>query len=346
MDELNEEAKKMPEMSGSLIYDGNETIESEIKLIEYNNDIFKIEKFEECRKFTKDNTVKWIKLNGFTHIEIKEIGKCFNLHPLVLEDMDTDQRPKIDEYRDYLFIIVKVFNKLDSKIITKQVCIILGENFLISTQEKDNPIFDNIEKQISIDESIIRDFGADFLLYSLLQTVVDSYFIILEDMEDKIDSLEKELIYKASKETLNKINMFKKDVITIRKGIWPLTEVLSTLVSSKFPVITEDTSLYMRNVYADIRQVSEMLDNFRDSASSMLDTYLSSMSNNLNEIVRVLTIITVLFAPITFLSGFFGMNFQNFIPIFSVDWIFYLSISIMIILPLFMILIFKRYRWF
>ncbi|MDI6724159.1 MAG: magnesium/cobalt transporter CorA [Methanobacterium sp.] len=331
--------------SGSLIFDGIETIESEITLIEYNKELFKRDRFEKCRKFKKEDTIKWIKINGFSYIEIQEIGKCFNLHPLVLEDINTDQRPKIEEYDDYLYLVLKSFNKSKSEIIIKQISLILGKNFVISFQDEKSEIFDLITNKISIKESIIRNNDADFLLYSLLDTIVDSYFIILEDIDDRIDSIEKELIDGTSKKTLNSINKLKRDIITLRKSIWPLKEMTSTLKTSNFSLIGDTTNLYLRDVYDHSAQVSDMLDIFRDTTSGMLDTYLSSMSNNLNEIVRLLTIISVIFVPLTFITGFFGMNFQNMITKISIPLIFSEVLIVMFVIPVIMLIYFKRKKW-
>lgn len=331
--------------SGSLIYNGNEVIEAKITLIEYNKELFKEERFEKCRKFKIDGTIKWIKVNKFSRIEIQEIGKCFNLHPLVLEDINTDQRPKLEEYDKYLYLVLKTFAKVDSEIIIKQISIILGKNFVISFQEEESEIFDSIKKQINIEESVIRSNKADFLLYSLVDTIVDSYFVILEEMEDEIDLIEKELINHASKKTLNSINDLKRNIITLRKAIWPLKEMAITLKTSNFTLINDTTRIYLRDVYDHSVQVSDMLDAFRDTVSGMLDTYLSSMSNNLNEIVRVLTIISVIFVPLTFITGFFGMNFQNMITEISVPTIFSEVVIAMIIIPWIMLLYFKRKKW-
>lgn len=346
MEDVNLKPRESTIDSGSLIYEGNEIVEADITLIEYNKEIRKEEKFEECRKFKDEDAVKWVKINGYSHIEIQEIGRCFNLHPLVLEDINTDQRPKIEEYKDYLFLVVKKFNKVKYGINTEQISFILGKNFVISFQEQDTGLFKIVEKQISINESIIRDNKADFLLYSLLDTVVDSYYTILEEMEDEIDFLEKELINNATKNTLNSINSLKRDLITLRKGIWPLKEVMSTLKTSNFPLISDTTAIYLRDVYDHSIQVSDMMDTFRDTVSGMLDTYLSSMSNNLNEIVRVLTIISVIFVPLTFITGFFGMNFQNMINEISDTEFFLIALITMFIIPTVMIFYFKRKGWF
>ena len=331
--------------SGSIIYNGNEVVEAEINLIEYNKELYKKEKFEKCREFKNNNTIKWIKVDGFSLIEIQEIGKCFNLHPLVLEDINTDQRPKIEEYKNYLFLVLKTFNKREHGIITKQISFILGKNFVISFQEVGTGLFHHIEKQINIKESMIRDNNADFLLYSLVDTIVDSYFVILEEIEDEIDLIEKELINNASRKTLNSINDLKRNIITLRKAIWPLKEMTITLKTSNFPLIGDTSRLYLRDVYDHTVQVSDMLDTFRDTISGMLDTYLSSMSNNLNEIVRVLTIISVIFVPLTFITGFFGMNFQNMVTEISVPMIFLEVLLAMIIIPGIMLFYFKRKRW-
>ena len=331
--------------SGSIIFDGVETVKSEIKLFEYNRDEFKRDKFEKCRKFKNKDSVKWIKMDGFSNIELQEIGKCFKLHPLVLEDIESDQRPKIEEYKEYLFLVLKSFDTSSDEILTKQVSFILGDQFVISIQDKENGLFDDVEKQIKIGESAVRNTGADFLLYSLVDAVLDSYFVILEDKDDEIGAIEKELAYRVKKDTLNSINKLKRDIITLRKSIWPVKEMTSTLKTSDFHLISDKTSPYLRDVHDHSIQVTEMVDIFRDTASGMFDTYLSSMSNTLNEIVRVLTIISVIFVPLTFLTGFFGMNFQNIIPLFSTAPVFYVFLVILFLIPVMMVIYFRRKGW-
>jgi magnesium transporter len=331
--------------SGSLVFEGDNNVKSNIKLIEYNKDVLKKEKYELCRQFEKKDTVKWIIVDGFSFIEIQEIGKCFNLHNLVLEDIKTDNRPKIEEYENYLFIILKSFKIYKNKIVTKQVSLILGEQFVISFQEEGTDLFDSVEKQIKISESEIRRNKNDFLLYALINAILNSYSALIEEMEDKIDEIETELVYNANKNTLNSINKLKKNIITLQKSIWPLQEMTRTLQTNTFHLINDTTSYYLRDLHDHSVQISAMLDFFRDTTSGMLDTYLSSMSNNLNDIVRVLTIITVIFAPLTFITGFFGMNFQNIIPIFSTAPIFDIFLLITIFIPIMMIIYFKRKGW-
>ena len=234
---------------------------------------------------TNEDTVKWIKINGFSYIEIEEIGRCFNLHPLVLENIKSNQRPKIEEYNDYFFLVLKYFNKSDHGIITKQISFVMGEHFVITIQDEETDLFDSVEKQIKISESLIRNNGADFLLYFLLNAIMESNFVILEGIEDKIGHIEKELAYKANEKTLISINELKRDIITLKKAIWPLKEMSSTLKNSNFFLISDSANLYLRDVYDHSNMVSEMLDTFRDTTSGMHDTYLSVMSNNLNDIV-------------------------------------------------------------
>lgn len=268
MDDLK---SKKDDESGSLVFEGDGTIKSKITLIEYNKDIFKKEKYEKCRKFEKKDTVKWIKINGFSNVEIQEMGKCFNLHHLVLEDIKTDHRPKIEEYEDYLFVILKSFKTFDSKIVNKQVSLIFGDQYLISFQEEGTKIFDSVEKQIQISESEIRANKSDFLLYALINAVLNDYSAIIEEMEDKIDDIEKELVYKANKNTLNSINNLKRDIITLQKSIWPLQEMTRTLQTNPFHLISNATSYYLRDLYDHSTQVSDMLDIFRDTTSGILE---------------------------------------------------------------------------
>ncbi|MGZ7160303.1 MAG: magnesium/cobalt transporter CorA [Methanobacterium sp.] len=336
--------KKVNE-SGSIVIDGVETVKSKIKLVEYNKDKLKEETYEKCREFQQKDTLKWIKVEGYSYVEVEEMGKCFNLHYLVLEDIKSDHRPKIEAYDDYLLLILKAFNKIDDNIITKQVSIILGDQFVISFQEEGVKLFESVEKQIKIRESEIRSRKSDFLLYALVNAVLNSYYDIIDEIEDEIDAIEKELVYRPNKNTLYSINKLKRDIITLQKAILPLNQMTNTLETTNFHMIDDSTRIYLRDVYDHSVRITAMMDSFRDTISGMLDTYLSSMSNNLNDIVRVLTIITVIFAPLTFVTGFFGMNFQNIIPIFSTFSIFYAFLAIMIFIPVIMVIYFRKKGW-
>lgn len=331
---------------GSLVYTGKKEIPTKITLIEYNKETFSERPLEKCPEFTDEDTVKWIKINGFKDVEsLKKIGKCFNLHPLVLEDiLNTNQRPKIEDYSDYIYLVLKLFDFNEDRITTKQISLILQKNLLISFQDDDDPIFDLIIKRAKLKENQIRNKGTDYLLYSLIDTIIDSYFLDLERVENEIEDIEENLIENTDPELLKKIHSIKMDIIILRKVIWPLREMLSTLGSYEYFMIDESTDYYLRDVHDHSIQIFDTLESLRDRISEMLDIYLSSTSNKLNEIVRVLTVISTIFVPLTFIVGLYGMNFRD-MPELSQP-LGYPAILIMIlIVALSMLAYFRRKKW-
>ena len=332
---------------GSLVYTGKNDIPTKITFIEYNKDIFSEEKIEECPEFTNEDTVKWIKVNGLKDVEnLKKIGKCFDLHPLVLEDiLNTNQRLKVEDYDDYLYIVLKLFDVSENdRIITKQVSLILEKNLVISFQDDDEPIFDLIIKRIKAKENQINSRGSDYLLYSIIDTVIDSYFLDLENVEDNIERIEDNLIENTSPDILKKMHGVKMDIITLRKTIRPLREMLSSLESSKYFQIDESTNYYFRDVHDHSLQIFELLESLRDRTSEILDIYLSSTSNKLNEIVRVLTVISTIFVPLTFIVGLYGMNFND-MPELRQPLGYPAVLVIIAIIALFMLAYFRRKKW-
>lgn len=340
-------SKKAGLPPGSLIYTGKNDIPTKITFIEYNKDVFSDKTVEGCPKFTGKDTIKWIKINGLMDVEnLKKLGRCFNLHPLVLEDiLNTNQRPKVEDYNDYLYIVLKLFDVSDKdRIVTKQVSLILEKNMVISFQDDDEPLFDLIIKRINAKESPIRNNGADYLLYSIIDTVIDSYFLDLENVGDKIEYIEDNLIENTSPDVLKKIHNIKMDIITLRKTIWPLREMLSTLGSGEYSLIDESTDYYLRDIYDHSIQIFDTLESLRDRISEMLDIYLSSTSNKLNEIVRVLTVISTIFVPMTFIVGLYGMNFQH-MPELNHPLGYPAVLIIISIIPISMLVYFKKKKW-
>jgi magnesium transporter len=332
---------------GSLIYTGKKDIETTITLIEFDKETFHQKTIEKCPEFKNKDTIKWIKINGFSGIEkLKEIGKCFNLHLLVVEDiLNTNQRPKIEDYNDYLYLVLKLFDTdKEDRITTKQISFILENNLVISFQDDNDKIFDMVLKRLKSKDNPIRRRGADYLLYSLIDTVIDSYFLDLEELEDRIELIEEELIENVNSNVLQLIHHIKIDIITLRKAIWPLREMLSDLESHEYSLIDESTNFYIRDVYDHSMHVFETLESFRDRISEMLDIYLSSTSNRLNEIVRVLTIISTIFVPLTFIVGLYGMNFR-FMPEIEHPLSYPLVLVGMFILAVFMLIYFRRKKW-
>ena len=332
---------------GSLVYTGQKDIETKITLIEYDKDNFNQKNITKCPTFENNNSIKWIKINGFSNIEkIKEIGQCFNLHPLVLEDiLNTNQRPKIEDYKDYLYVVLKLIDEHKSgKITTKQVSIILEENVIISFQDDEEGIFDIIIKRLKSKETQIRNRGADYLLYSLIDMVVDSYFFDMEWLEDKIGVIEEDLIENPQHDILNQIHNMKMDIITFRKAIWPVREILNNFGSYNYDLIEKSTDYFIRDVYDHSILIFDMLESFRDRISDMLDIYLSSTSNKLNEIVRVLTVISTVFVPLTFIVGLYGMNLRD-MPELEYPHAYPIILTAMFLIGVSMLVYFKRKKW-
>ena len=344
---LNQNIKKSGLPPGSLLYTGKKDIDTKITFIEYNSTDFNIKTIDKCPEFQNKDTIWWIKINGFSNIEtLKKISRCFNLHPLVLEDiLNTNQRPKIEDYKDYLYVVLKLIDEQsDDKIITKQISLILQKNILISFQDDDDKIFNTIIKRLKSEESPLRLKGPDYLLYSLIDTIIDSYFLDLEGLEDRIEIIEEELIENPNPDVLKKIHEIKMDIITLRKSIWPVREMLGNFESYNYSLIDKSTDYYIRDVYDHSILIFDTLETFRDRMSEMLDIYLSSTSNRLNEIVRVLTIISTIFVPLTFIVGLYGMNFE-FMPEIHHPYAYPFVILTMVFIAVSMLIYFRRKKW-
>jgi magnesium transporter len=344
--------KKVGSAPGTLVHIGNRFKEtSEITLIQYNKEteeILQVNNIDESFSHFNNEKVKWINIEGLQDVSIIEkIGKEFKLHPLLLEDiLNTGQRAKIDDYDDYIFIVLKVltYNKDLKKIKSDQVSFVFIDNCVISFQERDVGIFDNVKNRIKIANGNIRKLGADYLLYALIDAIVDSYFVILENFGNKIDSVEDQLINEPQKGVLKSIHNLKREMLFLRNSIWPLREVVSILVRGDNSYFTENTVVYLRDIYDHIIQIIDTVEVYRDMLSGMLDTYLSSISNKTNDVMKVLTIISTIFIPITFLAGVYGMNFK-YIPELQLSYGYGLFWIIVVIITLLMIRYFKKKAW-
>jgi magnesium transporter len=287
-------------------------------------------------------------VEGLHEIEvIQQVGECQGLHPLVLEDiLNTDQRPKLEDFGDYLYIVLKMFLKGEgTDISTEQVSLILGVNFVISFQEGiKGDVFDPVRERIRNDKGKLRSMGADYLAYSLMDAIVDNYFVVLEETEERIELLEEEVMVAPSAETVRKLHRLKRDMIFLRKAVWPLREVLAAMTRRESKLISDQVALYLRDVYDHVIQVIDIIEVSRDILSGMLDIYLSSMSNRLNEVMKFLTVIGTIFMPLTFLVGVYGMNFKH-LPELEWRYGYYAVWIFMVALSVAMILYFKRKRW-
>jgi len=323
-----------------------------ISLIEYDEAQFQEKEaatIEECFPFKDKSSVTWINIDGIHQVDILEkIGAHFGIHPLVLEDiMNPEQRPKIEDFENYIYVIAKMiyFDDRKNDIEAGQLSIILGPNFIISFQEKKGDIFNPVRDRIRKARGRIRKMKPDYLAYALLDTIVDHYFIVLEKLGGKIADMEEELVAKPTPETLQSIYTLKRELIFLRKSIWPLREVVNVLERGEPSLIHKSTVIYLRDIYDHTIQVIDTVETFRDMVSGVLDIYLSSVSNRMNEVMKVLTIIATIFIPLTFLVGVYGMNFKH-MPELELPWGYPGLLVLMIAVALAMVANFRKKKWF
>jgi len=303
---------------GTLIHVGERKSEqSRIRIIDYDEGNLEERELKDpqaCRPHKDKTGVSWINVDGIHEIGVIEtVGRCFNLHPLILEDiLNTEHRPKVEMVEDYLFIVLKMLHLDEATgcVVTEQVSLVLGQGYVLSFQEREGDVFDPVRERLRSGKGRIRKQGADYLAYALLDAVVDSYFAILEKLGEKLEFLEEELIQNPHPETLEEIHGYKREMILLRKSIWPLREVISSLYRGESPLIEEGTTVFLRDVYDHTIQVIDTVETFRDLVSGLLDLYLSSISNRMNEVMKVLTIMATMFIPLTFIAGIYGMNFE------------------------------------
>lgn len=351
--QIKKRSKKAGLPPGTLVHIGDKRAEEiKITLIDYDEVNFQeqeVKTVDQCIPFRETTTVTWINVEGVHQVEvIEKLGSCFGLHPLVLEDiLNTDQRPKMEIYGDYVYIVLKMLYGSDPNrlVEAEQVSLILGSNFVISLQEgKEGDVFNPVRERIRNSKGLIRKMGSDYLVYSLIDTIVDHYFLILERLGESVELLEEELVVDPSTPTLQKIQKFKNEMIVVRRMVWPLREVVSALGRRESPLIQETTEIYLRDVYDHIVQVIDTIEVYREMLSGMLDIYLSSISNRLNSVMKVLTIIATIFMPLTFIAGIYGMNFK-YMPELEWRWGYPAVWLLVVVIGLLMLVFFKRKRW-
>ena len=331
------------------VVDNLEREEVIITLIEFNENSFserRISTFQDILDCKNGNTVKWINVDGIHNISlVEQIGKAFNIHPLTLEDIvNTDQRPKFEDYEFYDVAMMKMLY-YDTSLHAEQLSIILLENMVISFQEiHGGDAFDPIRDRIKMAKGRIRKCGADYLAYALIDSIVDSYFKILEKIGDKLEALDEEIMTEPQPDSMRKLHAMKLEMIFLRKSVWPLRDMISNIERSESQLFKESTAVYLRDVHDHTIRVIETVESYRDLISGMMDIYLSSLSNRMNEVMKVLTIISTIFIPVTFIAGVYGMNF-NYMPELQSKWgyigVWVVMLSVMISLVFY----FRRKKW-
>jgi magnesium transporter len=349
---LRRGGKKAGVSPGTMVYIGEKPPEpAKITVIDYGPESFEekvVDRVEECFHFKTKSTVTWINIDGLRDLDvIRKLGDCYGFHHLVLEDIvNTFQRSKLEDFGSYLFIVFKMLTlpARAPKIEVEQVSLILGDNFVISFQEAVGDLFDPVRERIRGGKGRIRTMGADYLMYSLIDSVVDGYFSILESFGETIEGIEETVVLRPTQQTLQSIHAFKKEMIFLRKSVWPMREVISALLRRDSVLITEPIVVYFRDVYDHTVQIIDNVETFRDTLASLLDIYMSGVSNRLNEVMKILTVFSTIFMPLTFLAGVYGMNFR-FMPELHWKYGYLFAWLVMLGVVAVMLAFFKRRKW-
>jgi len=345
-------SKKAGLPPGTLVHIGEKRTEKvRIDLIDYD-DLHVEERpdlsVEACSPFKASPTVTWVNVTGIHDIAVIEaFGRTFDIHPLVLEDVvHTGQRPKMEDMGGYLYIVLKMLSHTNGEntFEPEQLSLIVGSNFVISFQEREGDVFQPIRDRIHTGKGRIRKSGSDYLAYTLMDAIVDNYFVILENMGEKIEILQESVLTEPDPENLREIQELRREMAFLRRSIWPLREAINALLRTDSSLIGESVAPYLRDVYDHTIQVIENIETLRDAISSTLDIYLSSLSNKMNEVMKVLTIIATIFIPLTFIAGVYGMNFK-YMPELEWHWGYPAVCLLMLILGVLMLLGFKRKKW-
>jgi magnesium transporter len=349
---IKKTSKKAGLSPGTLVHIGEKKAETtKFSLINYDPEQLQekeLATIDESFPYKDTPPVTWINIDGLHEIDIIEkIGHHFNIHPLTLEDIvNTGQRPKAEDYDDYIYIVFKMlfYDDVNTHITSEQVSLILGIHYLISFQEKEGDVFNFVRERIRKSKGRIRKSGTDYLTYALIDATVDHYFFILEKVGEKLEQIEEELLENPQPRTLQSIHSLKREMIYFRKQVWPIRELLNHLMHEESQLIQESSHIFFRDIYDHTIQVIDTIESMRDVLTGMLDLYLSTLSNKMNEVMKVLTIMATIFIPLTFIAGIYGMNFK-FMPELEWKWSYPVLWGVLVAIFVGMLFWFRRKRW-
>ena len=344
--------KKVLHVNPTVMPERKLTTEAVITAYEYGvdkMDSFSLKQVDDCFPFLHTSSNTWINVDGLRKADVENLCTHFGIHQLITEDiLSIGQRPKMDELNGLVFCLLNMlyFNEKDSMVETEQVSIILGRNFVISFQEDaSRDVFDPVRDKLKVYGSKLRQNGSDFLYYSLIDIIVDNYYLVMEKLGDRIEVLEELIIRHPNTRSLAKINQLRKEMIVLKRSISPVRELVNGILRSESDLIDARTEKYFKDVYDHIIQANDLAENYRDMMMNLQDLYLSNVNLKLNEVMKVMAIVTCLLAPATVIGGIFGMNFDR-IPLLHDQWGFFISVGLMLIIPVWMIIVFRRRGWF
>ncbi|MBV9963013.1 MAG: magnesium/cobalt transporter CorA [Parafilimonas sp.] len=326
----------------------------EIKVDVYDYNASKVEHHEfnsvhHCNKFKSNGHVTWINIDGLRKADVETICNEYDVHPLLIEDiLSVGQRAKMDETDNAIFCLLNMiyYNKKENCIEQEQVSIVLGKDYVLSFQEEANrDVFDPLRDKLKVTGSKLRTADADYLCYSLVDIIVDGYYSILEELGEHIETLEEDIIHRGDVHSLALINNLRKELIILKRSVLPVREVVNGFLRSDSELLNEKIIQYFKDVYDHIVQANDLVENYRDMMMSLQDLYLNKVNLRMNEVMKVMAIVTCLLAPATVIGGIFGMNFQS-IPYIHNQYGFWIAVSLMLLIPLWMIYLFKKRGWF
>ncbi len=320
-----------------------------IRVIDYTRD--RLEE-RECIELTEAwswigrETVTWIDVVGVPeHGELVALGKQAGIHPLTMEDITApDQRPKVEEFESYIAVIVRMLSARDDNVAGEQVSLVFGENYVITFREQPFQVFAQVRERLKNEQSVLRRAGPDFLVYTLLDIIVSAYLTILDEIDDRVEDLQSEVLVSADRLVLKRIYALKERLVTIRRAVVPAREVLGSLAGRESDLIRKETAPYFRDAYDRCIQAAEIAEYSRDTLAGVMDLYTSNQSNHQAEITTFLTIVATIFIPLSFITGYYGMNFEN-IPLVDSPWGFYFVVLLMIGVSAAMLLYFRKNGW-
>ena len=330
-----------------------EAQEVSVSVFDYNNETLEEKQFdnvEEVLGFKQNDRISWINIDGLRKTDIETVCNHFGIHPLLMEDiLSMNQRPKMDEVEGILFCLLNMlyYNEESHTVEQEQISVALGKDFVISFQEDaKRDVFDPLRHKLRMQNSKIRLAGADYLCYSMLDVIVDNYFLVMEKLGERIELLEEELIRKSNTQSLAKITQLRKELIVLKRNIAPVRDILSSIQRSESDLLDDRTTKYFNDVYDHIIQAYDLSENYRDIMVSMQDLYINNVNLRMNEVMKVMAIVTCLLAPATVIGGIFGMNFDKNVNFFHQPWGFFTAVALMLIIPVWMLWAFRRRGWF
>ncbi|HNC32416.1 MAG TPA: magnesium/cobalt transporter CorA [Cyclobacteriaceae bacterium] len=344
--------KKVLQVNQPVIAERKEPEETTIFVYDYDAGKMVVKQMAnvpDCFSYIDTPAVSWINVDGLRKQDVESICSHFGIHNLIQEDiLSLGQRAKTDEINGILFCLLNMlyFDEKNSAVELEQISIVLGKNFVISFQEDPNrDVFNPLREKLKIHNSKIRQNGADFLFYALIDMIVDNYFVVMEKLGEKIEELEEAIIRSPNTRSLAKINLLRKEMIVLKRSVAPLREMVNGILRSESELIEERTQKYFKDVYDHVLQANDLAENYRDMMMNLNDLYLSNVNLKMNEVMKVMAVVTCLLAPATVIGGIFGMNFEA-IPLIHNKWGFFISVAIMLFIPLVMIRVFRKRGWF